>query len=271
MKNMKVEKNVLITGAASGIGYAAVKRFLSEGYNVCAIDVKKMENEERLTSLVADVTNETELEKIAYALSLSGISFDTIICAAGVHTMAALVESNFDEMKRIVDINLIGTMLTVRIFHKLLKSNGRIIIVTSEVATYTPMPFNGLYNVTKRALDCYADALRQELNLLGQKVIAVRPGATKTPLSASSAPSTERLAESTELYKRESKHFASLVQKFMGTPIEPEKIASVLYRAATVKRPKNAYSKNRNPGLVLLNILPKGMQCAIIKMLLKRK
>ena len=185
--------------------------------------------------------------------------------------MAALVESEFAEIKRIVDINLLGTMLTVRSFHKLLKQNGRVIIVTSEVATYTPMPFNGLYNISKSALDCYADALRQELNLLGQKVIAVRPGAVMTPLAASSAPSTERLAEKTVLYKKESKHFASLVQRFTGTPIPPEKIAVLLYRAVSAKRPKLAYSKNRNVGLVLLNILPKRIQCAIIKMLLKRK
>lgn len=271
MEKHGTEKNILITGAASGIGFAAVKKFVSEGYNVCALDLKPIEQTDGVVAVSADITDEKTLGEVAYNFAVSGVKFDAIICAAGVHTMAALVESDFAEMKRIVDINLLGTMLTVRSFHKLLKKNGRVIIVTSEVATYTPMPFNGLYNISKSALDCYADALRQELNLLGQKVIAVRPGAVMTPLAASSAPSTERLAEKTVLYKKESKHFASLVQRFTGTPIQPEKIASVLYRAVTVKHPKIAYSKNRNPGLVLLNILPKRMQCAIIRMLLKRK
>ena len=271
MENSKSEKNILITGAASGIGSAAAKRFAAEGYHVFALDVKSAENAECVTSFKMDITDEISLDELARSFENSDVSFDAIICAAGVHTMAALVESEFSEMKRIIDINLLGTMLTVRSFHRLLKKNGRIIIVTSEVATYTPMPFNGLYNVSKSALDCYADALRQELNLLGQKVIAVRPGAVMTPLAASSATSTERLASSTRIYERESRHFSALVGKFTGTPIAPEKLASVLYRAATVKRPRISYSKNRNPGLVLLNLLPKRIQCSIIKMLLKRK
>ena len=271
MKNVRVEKNVLITGAASGIGLAAAKKFASEGYKVCALDLKEVEEIDRVTRVAADITNESALDEVVHNLAMSGIEFDVIICAAGVHTMAALVETDFSKMRRIVDINLIGTMLTVRMFHRLLKKKGRVIIVTSEVATYTPMPFNGLYNISKSALDCYADALRQELNLLGQKVIAVRPGAVMTPLAVSSAASTEKLAENTQIYKNESKHFVSLVGKFTGTPIDPSKIACVLYRAACSKHPRLAYSKNRNPGLVLLNLLPKRVQCAIIKMLLKRK
>lgn len=271
MENRTTDKNVLITGAASGIGFAAAKKFASEGYKVYALDLKDTAPSENLIVIKADITNESDLSLTAERFAAEKLEFEAIICAAGVHTMAALAETDFAEIKRIIDVNLLGTMLTVRTFHKLLKSNGRVIIVTSEVAAYTPMPFNGLYNVSKSALDCYADALRQELNLLGQKVVAVRPGAVMTPLAASSAVSTEKLADSTEMYKKESKHFASLVAKFTGTPIDPSKIAVVLYRAATAKHPRLAYSRNRNPGLVLLSILPKRIQCAIIKMLLKRK
>ena len=270
MNNGLKEKNALITGAASGIGRAAAIKFAAEGYRVFALDVKDTQEAEGITPIVADITDGAALYDTARSLEANGVEFDVIVCAAGVHTMAALAESEFAEMKRIVDINLLGTMLTVRSFHSLLKKNGRVIIVTSEVASYTPMPFNGLYNVSKCALDCYADALRQELNLLGQRVIAVRPGAVMTPLAASSAPSTDKLAENTVLYKDESRHFASLVKKFTGTPIDPAKIAGVLYRAASARHPRIAYSKNRNPGLVLLNLLPKRLQCAIIKMLLKR-
>ena len=145
------------------------------------------------------------------------------------------------------------------------------IIVTSEVATYSPMPFNGIYNVSKTALECYADTLRQELNLLGQRVITVRPGAVKTPLAAGSLTKTEELVKSTELYKNEARHFSSLVQKFSGTPMAPELMAKTVYKALISKRPRLSYSKNRNPGLVMLSLLPKRWQCALIKMILNRK
>jgi len=148
---------------------------------------------------------------------------------------------------------------------------GRIVILTSEVATLDPMPFNGLYNISKTALECYAQALRQELNLLGQSVVTVRPGAVATPLAKGSKDSTAALAEKTELYKKQAKHFSSIVEKFTGKPMPPERLAKTIYKASTARHPRYSYSKHRNPGLVLLGILPKRAQCFVIKLLLNRK
>ena len=156
-----------------------------------------------------------------------------------------------------------------RIFHSLLVAKGRVVIVTSEVAALDPMPFNGLYSTAKTALDTYAQALRQELNLLGQKVITVRPGAVQTPLCAGSVSATKDLAQTTRLYQKQAKNFSRIAAKFMGKPIMPEALAAVIYRAATAKRPKLIYKKHCNPGLVLLSLLPKRWQCAVIKALLR--
>ena len=131
------------------------------------------------------------------------------------------------------------------------------------------MPFNGLYNVSKSALDCYAQALRQELNLIGQRVITVRPGAIKTPLCSGSLTDTERLANETELYKNQAHKFLGITKKFMGTPMAPERLSKIIYKATVKKRPKLIYQKHRNPGLVLLNLLPKRVQCFVIKTILK--
>ena len=263
--------NVLVTGAASGIGKATVECFLKRGHVVYAVDINECEKKDNLFSYVADITNEDSLTAVKEAVASLGAKLDAIICIAGIHTMAALVESDYARIKRVIDVNLLSTMLTCRTLHSLLSDSGRVVIVTSEVATYAPMPFNGLYNVSKTALDSYADALRQELNLLGQRVVVVRPGAIETPLAASSATSTERLAADTVLYKKQAKHFSSLVRRFTGTPMCPCALAPLIYKAVSKKRPRLAYSKNRNPGLVLLSILPKRAQCSIIKFLLSRK
>ena len=259
---------VLITGAASGIGGALVEYFSMQGHTVYAVDVKEVEKRKDVVPFLADITDEESLVSVSRRLDKEDVELDALICVAGIHTMAALAETDFSRIKRVIDVNLIGTMLTCRVFHSRLSAKGRVIIVTSEVATYAPMPFNGLYNVSKTALDSYADALRQELNLLGQKVIAVRPGAIETPLANASLSATEALAESTVLYHREAKHFSHLVSRFTGTPMKPLRLAKVIYKATTVKHPRLAYSKNRNPGLVMLSILPKRAQCAIIKFLL---
>lgn len=262
--------NVLITGAASGIGMAAAEYFTEKGIRVYGIDKNIIENE-NIIAYRADITDEKELLSVRDRLLSEGTRLDAILSVAGMHDMASFVETDFDRVRRLLDVNLLGAMLTVKTFHPLLSEKGRVVIVTSEVATYSPMPFNGLYNISKTALDCYADSLRQELNLLGQKVVAVRPGAVATPLSGGSLYSTERLAEDTVLFRSEAGRFLTLVKRFMGTPIPPSRLAPVLYRATVKKNPRLAYSKNRSKGLVLLSLLPKRLQLTIIKMLLGRK
>lgn len=260
--------NLLITGTSSGIGRAAATYFTQHGHTVCGIDITQSASAEHFAGYVCDITNETALNQLHEEFCQQGMMFDAIINIAGIHMMASLVESNFQQMKKVIDINLTGTMLVNRVFHDRLYVNGRILIVTSEVASFDPMPFNGLYNVSKTALDTYAQALRQELNLIGQKVITIRPGAVETPLSEASMKATQDLANETFLYSKQAKNFVRLATKFMGTPIKPCALAKLIYKAATAKHPRLVYKKHRNSALVLLNVLPKCLQCTIIKLLL---
>lgn len=260
--------NVLITGAASGIGKAVVKRFVEQGHTVYGIDLTKTESSGNYYGFAADITHGDALEAIKKHFLENNITLDAILNIAGIHRMASLVESDYSAMKKVVEVNLSGTMLVNRVFYDRLAESGRIIIVTSEVAAFDPMPFNGLYNVTKTALDTYAQALRQELHLLGQKVITIRPGAVETDLSSASMKATQELADTTVLYRKQAKNFAGLAAKFMGRPMKPQVLAALIYKATTAKHPKLIYSKHRNVGLVLLNVLPKRTQCAVIKFLL---
>ena len=258
--------NILITGVASGIGEAIKKVFIDNNHLVFGIDINATNNDYQ-----ADITNKEDLEKIKNDLISNNIKLDMIINVAGVHRMASLVESDYHMMKKVIDINLCGTMLVNKMFFELLNNNGRIIIVTSEVASFDPMPFNGLYNISKTALDCYAQALRQEVNLLNKKVITIRPGAVETNLSNNSLNDTKELANNTVLYHKQAHKFLNLVMKFMGKPMKVEKMAKFIYKVSIKKHPKLIYKKHQNIGLVLLSILPKRLQCFIIKSLLNSK
>lgn len=263
-------KNVLITGAASGIGKAVSECFLKNDYQVYAIDINKIENTNNLFCFQSDITNEEDLNKVYEYLDLNNVKLDIIINIAGIHKMASLVEDEYDKLKKVIDINLLGTMLVNNVFYKLLNPKGRIIIVTSEVASFDPMPFNGLYNVSKTALDCYSQALRQELNLLGQKVITIRPGAIETPLSSNSLKDIEDLSNNTKLYHKQASKFLKISKKFMGKPMEVNKMGKFIYKKSVKRRPKLVYKKHQNVGLVLLSVLPKSWQCKIIKFLLNK-
>ena len=117
--------NVLITGAASGIGKAVKDYYLNNGHNVYAIDVNSIDEQENLTSFVSDITNEESLLKVKQYFIDNNITLDIIINVAGIHKMASLVETEYNQMKKVIDINLCGTMLVNNVFHDRLDKKGR--------------------------------------------------------------------------------------------------------------------------------------------------
>ncbi len=263
--------NVLITGAASGIGKVVMNKYLENNHFVYAVDITpiKVENIKNIKSFKVDITNINDVKEVKEYLLVNNIKLDLIINIAGIHKMASLVESDYETIRKVIDINLNGPMLVNNTLYPLLKKKGKIIIVTSEVVTLNPLPFNGIYSVSKTALDTYAQSLRQELNLLNQKVITIRPGAISTPLQKGALNDTENLAENTVLFKKESRKFLTITKKFMGKPLNPEKLGKLIYKVSQKKNPKYIYKIHHNIGLKLLSILPKRLQCLIIKLILK--
>ena len=261
---------VLVTGASGGIGYAVTEYLAKNGIIVYACDVREREFlNENINFFPLDVCDEDAIQAAAARLRAEEVNFDAIVNIAGIFTIDSFLEIDTKTLKKLFDVNFFGTVLVNKHFHSLLKKEGRILITTSEVAPLAPLPFNSIYSTSKTALDSYSQGLRQEVNLLGQKVVTIRPGAFNTNLAQGSLEKTKELTDKTVLYKGQSKKFYTLVKSFMGKPQPPEKIAPVYYRALTAKRPKLIYSKHLNPLLILMNILPKRLQCFAVKTLLK--
>ena len=78
--------------------------------------------------------------------------------------------------------------------------NSKIIITSSELAPLDPLPFTGLYGISKSTVEKYAYSLRMELNLLNIKVAIIRPGAVKTSLLDVSMKSLDDFCNKTKLY-----------------------------------------------------------------------
>ena len=153
-------------------------------------------------------------------------------------------------------------------FLPLLRKDSRILITTSELAPLDPLPFTGIYAVTKAALDKYAYSLRMELQLLGISVSVLRAGAVDTGMLGVSTAALDRFVEETKLYSCNAKRFKGIVDGVEAKKILPEKIAKKAGKILSKKNPKFIHHINRNPLLLLLNLLPKGLQCRIIKWVL---
>ena len=173
------------------------------------------------------------------------------------------------DFQRIFDINLRGAFLVNKTFLPLLKTGSRILITTSELAPLDPLPFTGIYAITKAALDKYAYSLAMELQLLGISVSVLRAGAVSTGMLGVSTAALDRFTEKTKLYTCNAKRFSDIVNKVEARSVAPKKIANLAQRIIEKKCPAFVYTLNRNPLLRLLSVLPKRMQLKIIKMILK--
>ena len=151
----------------------------------------------------------------------------------------------------------------------MLKPGSRIVITTSELAPLDPLPFTGIYAITKSALDKYAYSLRMELQLLDIPVSVLRAGAVKTGMLGVSTDALDRFCEKTELYSCNAARFKSIVSSVEARCVSPAKIADKCARILKKSKPKFAYCINRNPLLLALNLLPKRLQLFAIRMILK--
>ena len=178
------------------------------------------------------------------------------------------VEMSEEEFLRSYEVNLFSVYRVNKTFLPLLKKGSRILITTSELAPLSPLPFTGIYGITKTALDAYAISLRRELMLLGIPVIIIRPGAVDTGLLDVSTRRLEDFCEHTEHYSYNADRFRKIVAKVESRKITPERLSELVEKALFASHPRLIYTINRNPLLLLMNILPAGLQDAALKWIL---
>lgn len=264
-------KTVLITGAYGGMGYATSKHLSQMGYTVYALDMKCGKPEENIIPIEADLTNEKSVSSAFQKIKKKTDTLDAIIHFAGIYMLDSLVEMESESFDKIFDINVRGVYLINKTFLPLLKKGSKILITTSELAPLDPLPFTGIYAVTKGALDKYAYSLKMELQLLGIDVSVLRAGAVKTGMLGVSTAALDKFCDKTSLYSCNAARFKSIVERVEARCIAPEKIAKKSAKILEKRSPRFAYSINRNPLLLLLNALPKRVQLWAIKTVLKNK
>ena len=263
-------KTILLIGAGGGMGRACAKQLQSDGDRVIGLDRTVECMPDGMERYAADVTRADMLSAAYEAIRANTDALDAIVYAAGMYDMDSLVEIDEQRMTGIFDVNVFGAYRAIKTFFPLLRAGSRVVFVTSELAPLDPLPFTGLYGITKGTLEGYAFSLAMELQLLSIAVSVIRPGAVETPLLDRSVERIEAFAARTKLYPGQAKRFLRVTQSVESKSVPPEAVAKKLIKVLHKKRPRYLYTLNRNPLLLLFGRLPKQWQLGIIKTYLSK-
>ncbi len=263
-------KRVLITGGAGGIGRAVSVYFSKKGWKVYSCDIVFQEKtQENIVPMFMDVLSTESVATARALVEAETDHLDAVINLAGVYIMDSLSEVPEKDFLHIFDTNVNGAYRVNKEFLPLVKKGGRIIIITSELSGLDPLPFNGIYSITKITLEAYAHSLRLELALLDVPVITIRPGAVDTEMVKDSFSSMERMCKNTLLYRTNAAKIRRIMEKASGKPMPPDQLARIIYRTAITPNPRASYTVGSGFALRLFSALPASTQAMLLKKLLK--
>ena len=263
---------IVLSGVSGGMGMATAKKLIEAGFHVFGLDIKKpQEQPEGLTFIETDIRDSVSINNALLKVKEETNEIDAIVSMAGINDVNSLLEISEEDFIKIFDINVFGAYRLNKAFVSLLKERGKVIIISSELAPLDPLPYIGLYAITKSTLDKYAYSLRMELQLLNKQVVVIRPGAVNTPMLEASAKRIDEYSHETELYKYNASKFRDVTNSVQSKNIPPEKIGKLVLKILKKKKPKYTYHINRNFGLMVLNAMPQRFQNWIIKKILKAK
>lgn len=197
MTESSAPRSIVITGVSSGIGAAIATALADAGWYVfgsvrSASDVGQLKDKlgERFTPLIFDVTDPAAIKEAGEAVKakLGGRTLGGLVNNAGIAVAGPLRYIPVDELEFQMNVNLFGVLRVTQAFLPMLGADrsyqgtpGKIVNMSS-VAGKISSPIMGPYSMSKHALEAFTDSLRRELMMHGIDVVAVGPGAIKTPI-----------------------------------------------------------------------------------------
>ncbi len=263
MTTGSLDRAVVVTGASTGIGRAAVASAVRNGAHVFAsvrkqadADGLKAEFGASVTPLLFDVADEAGVRAGAarVAEALGPRKLFGLVNNAGIAVPGPLLHLDTDELRRQFEINVFGVHNVTRAFADLLGADeartgppGRIVMISS-VGGQNGSPFVGPYSASKFALEGYSQSLRRELMLYGIDVIVIGPGAIATPIWDK--------AEQNDLKRFSNTAYGPAIGRVVNYMLQqgreglpPSAVGDLVWRCLSAPKPKVRYAILRRPFL----------------------
>jgi len=191
---IKEKNGIWITGASSGIGKSAAIEFAKIGFKVFASS-RRVSELERLNLELDDqklsvevfpcnIASYQNVEQVVKKITTNN-KIDCLINNAGITSFKLAEENSINEINEIININLLGSIYTIKsILPHMIANGGGTIINILSVVTKKVFTKSTAYSASKWGLLGYTNSLREEVRHHNIRVINIIPGATETPIWA---------------------------------------------------------------------------------------
>ncbi len=189
---------MIVTGGSRGIGAAIARLAGSRGYDVCVNYAAAAERAEavageirghgrRAIAVQADVSKPDDVERLFAETDSQLGRIDALVNNAGISVEVPVADHEVDTIRRIIDTNLLGPMLTtcqaIRRMSTARGGKGGVIVNISSISgTYGGLPGDTVYAGTKGGLDSFTLGVAKEVAADGIRVCCIRPGLIKTEI-----------------------------------------------------------------------------------------
>jgi NAD(P)-dependent dehydrogenase (short-subunit alcohol dehydrogenase family) len=251
-----IDRPVVVTGASKGIGRAAALHLAARGSQVFAGVRTEADGQalreasaspDRLCPVLVDVTDPQAIARAAETVRRAapgGVS--GIVNNAGIVVAGPLEFLPLDEVRLQFEVNVVGALAVTQAFLPQIRAGGGRIVNVSSLNGRVASPFVGPYCASKFALEALSDALRMELSRWRIPVVVIQPGAVATPIWETAAQrataNAKRMPDGgKQLYGRVLSVLADRAGRPPRHSIPPGRVARVIERALTARRPRTRY------------------------------
>lgn len=238
-----MERVVVITGPAQGIGREVAKLLDEKGYAVAGFDV----DADGLASLAKELTGGDRHHLVALDISdrpgIRGFSrdvldkygkVDTVLSNVGIGFFGPFEELDLDAALRCLEINVIGAAAVFQAFLPSMRERGKgKLVAMSSLVGQIPFPFESVYTASKFALEGLLLAFRYEVEPFGIRVAIIEPAQVSTGFAAK----IHKLPPEGSPYRERVKRFIDRDNELIKTAPDPVRAARAVVKVVEAERP----------------------------------